>query len=718
MKNLILIAIFILSTDLKADPELSDTPAEAEETSGDSGSVTAGANCPGAVSTGFLRVLNSLRLSEQELNSRDSCRRLRQILVDRFTPETDDGARAASYDCDVICNDPEADRRAQEAETQRAQANARAGQPGAPKASNLGGEPSPPAGDDQSVVDHRNEYFNLRDLEGSNSSCSSLLVNGDTANTEPITVSNVEGGTEQKNIFKPIPSVIDLEDPRSFIPHFMVSESLEGVVPDNYASKVTGPSACRIIASGCNVGDSVDSARYNTYTQCVDRAEQKYKRPVLVGLAKSLAIVEAADASTKFEVGDDFGGVPFECRGNRDGLAFDYPKCKSFYGWYVGLEATGTAFRVGNEAAVITSGMRNQTRLQRQVADGNGQDAGLEAARLQSVAAQQAEERNMAFFSAKGAAILAQLRGWPSKENICSSKYCELFTVSGDDRIGRNFFPNAQVKNQIYAQAINAASQVLVASMKAGMHKANARKVQTIKEQMQFADESDEGVMKFCVQFPQDVRCLSPGERRGLGASGTQFGSFQGTNFGLGSLEGEQASDINAGQNFDGNLGAAGASGSVANIGDANKEAAAAKDIFRAPPAARGGGGGGGGAGAGGGGGGGGSAQSGQLSRDEGLNEEKKQNPIEITSKKAAYEGSKGGYNGGGYKASNKKPEPATANPFASMFGKDKGRDPANVAEIDKPASDLFAKISRRYGEVQKRKGLIDVGDEGQSGLR
>ena len=523
------------------------------------------------------------------------------------------------------------------------------------------------------------------------------------------------------NKFKAIgdDALVNFEDPSRMARYLAGAESLSEVNPIENA--INPLKVCRVIASGCS-----QHATKVKYEGCLQAAQSnaEIKRTVNIGFQKTIAIARAAEATTKYEAEDDYGGNPILCKGNKEtrnsdgGYAFDFPRCKAFVNWFTVLSASEIGFKVGNEAAVTTAGMRNQTRLTQQIQEGNGQEAGLEAARLQAVEAKKAEERNMAFFSAKAAAIGAQLAQWVGPGNVCDAQCCKLFDAKGADRIGRDFFPNQDGKQQIIAQLIKAGADIAVAKMKADMHAQNARKVEAVKEQFQTVDESGEGVMKFCLQFPQDVRCLSPGERRALGASGTQFGSFQGSNFGLGSLEGEQASDINAGQDFGGSLAAGGPSGNVGNIGSADKDAAAAKNIFNAPAAARGGGGGGAGAGAGGGGGGGGSAQSGQLSRDEGLKEDKKESPIEITSKKAAYEGSKGGYNGGGYNPSNKKPgESPTANPFAGMFGKDKGRDPANVAEIDKPASDLFAKISRRYGEVQKRKALMEVGDEG-NGIR
>jgi hypothetical protein len=700
-------------------------PARAAPVSFGGGRITAGGNCTGSLASSFTSVANQFLNETTEIQTRQQCTSVKESVTSMATSvQTATGDRYSNaqktladstlaqlnrYDCNQICTDPEELRRREAADEENARQDQAASVPGQPKARRMG-----------SAQGAKESYGCFERLTPAPQvDCSTLLTTVPKVGDDDIGI--VGSGEQIKAFFKPIDRPVDLENPHSFVRYFMGQESdIKGAL-QGYEASITPIKYCRLLASGCQ---APTATRYGSYTSCINNETTKsFIRPLKVGIEKTIAIVAAAKETTEFESDDNYGGMPFECKGNKGdngGLGFDHPKCKSFYNWYVALEATSTGFKVGNEAAVVTENMRNQTRLQQQIQEGNGQDAGFEASRNASIASQKAEERSMGFFAAKGAAILAQLANWPSRKNICEgTSCCELFRAEGADRIDRDFFPNADAKNHIYAQAIAAATEVMVAKFKADMHKDNARKVQAIKEQMQFTDESDEGVMKFCVQFPQDVRCLSPGQRSALGASGTQFGSFQGSNFGLGSLEGEQANEISAGQDFGGSLAAGAPSGNVGNIGNADKDAAAAKNIFNAPAPARGGGGGGGaGGGAGGGGGGGGSAQAGQLSRDEGLKEDKKESPIEITSKKAAYEGSKGGYNGGGYNPSNKKPgESPTANPFAGMFGKDQGRDPANVAEIDKPASDLFTKISRRYGEVQKRKALLEVADEG-SGIR
>lgn len=688
------------------------------------GQVTAGNNCQSApMSEAFINFARTQPIGTRSMNTRAECGQIKDAIqthLNRMSSSTaysNEQRQTADsqlsligqHDCNQICSDPEeaARRAAEQAENQRQ--DQAAGVPGQPKARRMG-----------SAQGAKESYGCFERLSPAPpDDCLSLLTQ-QTTETEDFGI--VVVNSLPKAYFKPIERPVDLENPHSFVRYFMGQDKEITAALQGYKASITPVKYCRLLASGCQA-PTASQTRIVAYGNCLGQAKTNFSRPLKVGIEKTIAIVAAAKETTEFESDDNYGGMPFECKGNKGdnaGLGFDHPKCKKFYNWYVGLEATSTGFKVGNEAAVTTENMRNQTRLQQQIEEGNGQDAGFEASRNASIASQKAEERNMGFFAAKGALILAQLNNWPSRKNICEGTgCCELFRAEGADRIDRDFFPNADAKNHIYAQAIAAATEVMVAKFKADLHKENARKVQAIKEQMQFTDESEEGVMKFCLQFPQDVRCLSPGERRAMGASGTQFGSFQGSNFGLGSLEGEQGNEVSAGQDFGGSLAAGGPSGNVGNIGSADKDAAAAKNIFNAPAPARGGGGGGGGAGAGGGGGGGGgSAQAGQLSRDEGLKEDKKESPIEITSKKAAYEGSKGGYNGGGYNPSNKKPgESPTANPFAGMFGKDQGRDPANVAEIDKPASDLFAKISRRYGEVQKRKALMEVADE-SSGIR
>jgi hypothetical protein len=493
--------------------------------------------------------------------------------------------------------------------------------------------------------------------------------------------------------------------------------------------------ACRVIASSCiprevAKSDEEKALQKADYQVCVNEKTQDQSRSLIVGMQKCKAIETAAMNTTEFVPDQDIQGAEISC-GHNDykeskgvivkdgGLAFDYPSCKQFYTWYTALMMSEQAMDVTNEAMKLNAGNKAQRDLQAQIAEGNGQSAGIDATKKVTISAAQAEERKAAFLVGKSSAITAQLATFKTPNNVCKGGCCELFkkkSAPDDIKSASTFFPNSGVKGIIIAKMVDANAKAAIAGMNAKALRDQAAMIAKVKEQLEFDDGTGpEGVMKFCVENPQDVRCLGPGDRRALNA--TNYGSqFGGANMGLGSLASDMGEDFAIDPSQGGSLGAA--RKPVADVGGMHKDAAAAKDVFNAPGGGGGGGGGmGGPQGGGGGGGGGGGATANRLSDDPGAESEgKKENPIEINKKTATLEGGKA-YTGGGWRAgSNNKKDAVAANPFASMFGKKQGRDPANVPEIDKPASDLFAKISHRYGEVQKRKGLLEFGAEGADG--
>ena len=478
--------------------------------------------------------------------------------------------------------------------------------------------------------------------------------------------------------------------------------------------------ACRLVATGCvlpsttSTDPAVVSRLQNEYITCVTQTKAQQLRSVLVGIQKCTAIRAAGESTTGFEEGRRTTTIDgkITCR-NPDGLAFDYPSCTSFVGWYNGLVAAQTGMQMYNEGDKISTGMRAQSEAAQAVATGNGQEAGLEASRKTIMASAGAEERSKLFFMAKGTAITTQLVTFVGKGNIdgeCEkdAACCKLFDAETDDKIKNadSFFPNGGEKDKMIAEVIRAGGEAAMAAMREQEMRRQAAALKAIKEQMTAPDDIvDDGVMKFCLQFPQDQKCLGPGNRVVSGGAAFRGPSFSGQNMGLGNLGVAASEDIGV---EDGGASAIGGGPdkSIGDIGSTDKGALDAKAAFDAPSALKGGGGtfnssgGGGGAGA--------SASANGLSNDPGVEGDKKETPLKMTSKSASYEGGTS-YNGGGYRAGAGEKKDAEGNPFASMFGKDKGRAPSAVPEIDSPASDLFTKISNRYSEVQKRKALMEV---------
>lgn len=492
------------------------------------------------------------------------------------------------------------------------------------------------------------------------------------------------------------------ESCKTFSPIFAESAAAP-VVTDKLKAK-----ACSVATSACSsVTDQT------LYGQCVSQTATQHLRAVVVGIQKCAAIKSAGDGTTRFEEDGRVSSIDGKITCKRHtGLAFDYPSCKSFITWYNTLVAAQTGVQMYNEGDKITTGMRAQNEAAQAVATGNGQEAGIEASRKTINASASAEERNKLFFMAKGAAITSQLMSFVTKGNVGSScegneNCCALFDADAGDSITNadSFFPNASEKDKMIAEVIRAGGEAALAAMKEQELRRQAAALKAIKDQMTAPEDSPvEGIMKFCLQFPQDVKCLGPGNRVVSGGAAFRGPSFSGQNMGLGNLGTATSEDLGVEQGSAGAIG--GPTNSIGDIGSTDKAAADAKAEFDAPSALRGGGGsptisgGGGGAGA--------SASANGLSNDPGVEGDKKETPLKMTSKSASYDGGTA-YTGGGYRAGAGDKKDAAANPFASMFGKDKGRSPSAVPEIDSPASDLFTKISNRYGEVQKRKALMEV---------
>ncbi|MFP5459463.1 MAG: hypothetical protein ACLGG7_12075 [Bacteriovoracia bacterium] len=430
-----------------------------------------------------------------------------------------------------------------------------------------------------------------------------------------------------------------------------------------------------------------------------------------------MAIYDAGVQTSKFEtVEKDEGGGPVVCRDARGlpGHAFDYPSCVEFKNWYMGLQASEMGLGVYNEVEKTATGIKAQNDMAKEVQKGNGQTAGLDGAKSTKLAAADAESRNKIFNTAKAGAIGTQLYNFVTKASImdqCASSCCQLFADEGPNGIksAAKFFPNGNERRKMMAEIAKATGKALEAALKESVLKKQANAMEAAKQQIVAPDDIvDEGVLRFCQANPSDPRCLGPGARLSVG--GSNYGSgFGGQNFGLGNL-GTATSDEFGGETIDTGKGPGVAAANVGGVSDLNKAAAEAKDIFNAPPAARAGGGAPG-AGGGGAGGAGASASANGLSNDPGVEAEKKEAPVEVTSKSATYGGAGAAYSGGGWRPGAGKKEDGAENPFASMFNKKKGRELASAKEIDSPASDLFTKISNRYSEVQKRKALMDVAE-------
>ncbi len=388
--------------------------------------------------------------------------------------------------------------------------------------------------------------------------------------------------------------------------------------------------------------------------------------------------------------------------------ALDYQACTRFMSWFNALTMGEQGLNMYNQNAQGQAQSQAQRDYQQASQSGQAQTAGLDASRAAVLANAESHDRRTAFYAAQGAMIMTQLQQFPSPENFqsrCQSECCKHLATFNNTG---SFFPNQGIKQQMMAEVVKAAGNAIGANMQANASRKQADMLAAAKKQVQaYTDTTttDSGLINYCQANPLDSRCATEGTTRtqvGVGQFGADFG---GLDAGMGSIDFNNGTGDDA-VAFD-PLDAVGGS-PVGNVGDMNQGASDAKDVFNPPGA--GGGGGGGAAAAGGSGASGGSAGAASapgLSKDPAAETDQKPAETKVTSTNAKYDGA--AYAGAAWKPSGpKKDGEAAANPFSALFKKDDGRGPAAV-EIDAPASDLFTKISNRYSEVQKRKGLLDL---------
>lgn len=393
-------------------------------------------------------------------------------------------------------------------------------------------------------------------------------------------------------------------------------------------------------------------------------------------------------------------GIP--CQGTSE-FDLDYPACKRFVAWYNSLQLAETGLGVYNNAQQINAGQQAQQEARAGMLSGD-QAAGLTGTATNLSAQAASQDRIMAFNAARAAAITAQLATFPNERNLpgkCGSDSSSCCTVFSQMNGASNYFPNAGMKATMTAEVAKALGAALAAKLAADAARKQRGIVNNIKEQIADGPTNNPGIINFCTQNPQDPRCLAAG-----GPGAVSPGSFGGNNFTGGDFGNDSLGFATTGDEISALDESGGLDGpdSIGGIGDVGPDIQEAKEAFNAPSAGAnigsptGGAGGGGGGAA--------NASAPGLSKDPGAQGDQKPADTKVTSLGAAYNGA--AYSGGAFRNSANKKENAPENPFASLFGKDKERGPANV-QIDAPASDLFVKISNRYNEVNKRKDLMEV---------
>lgn len=408
---------------------------------------------------------------------------------------------------------------------------------------------------------------------------------------------------------------------------------------------------------------------------------------------------QAKAANAKAEAAVSVNGMACVGRSEYD---LDYPACKKFVGWYNALQLSEAGLGAYNQNQQVEAGQKGlqQTAEGQAKGDITGAYDGISTNLSEKAASQ---DRVMIFNGARAVAIGAQLGTFPNPDNLQGkcSQFAGCCGVLKTMSTASRYFPNAQMKSMMTAEIAKAIASALAAKLAADAARNQKGIVNKIKDSITDPTVADPGLINsFCVQNPQDPRCVVS-----TGTGGGTAGSFGGNSFTSGDFGSDGIGAVNPldqGGALDGGTGVGG-SDAVGAIGTVDTGANAAKDVFNAPSGASSigsqtpGGGGGGSAG---------NASAPGLSKDPGVQGEQKPTDTKVTSLGAGYNGA--AYSGGAYRAGGDKKPGDTANPFASLFGKDKDRGPAAV-EIDPPTSDLFVKISNRYSEVTKRKDLMEV---------
>jgi hypothetical protein len=405
----------------------------------------------------------------------------------------------------------------------------------------------------------------------------------------------------------------------------------------------------------------------------------------------------------------------------------DYKACTSAanaYNYILGLEK---AMLTAQEARVNQNGQKLATEVTNRQMQGDGQNAALEASTSDNNFKSNLSMEQAYAYGAAVAVLSQQIASWPSSSTKSLVDACK----KGQPQTGK-LVPATQLaslkpcgsedaprlkgyESEIYANG-NAKSALTTAAMeyaaKAAAALIAAKKFKAVAEQtaaVAATTPTKNGTaLGACVINPMAAGCATPGGRvvdaglaagdfnMGEGAGNNNFGNGTGTDDGsiVGNptnVNGDNVADL-ASPFENNNPGCT----NNPNASDASKASCILNPSAAAKVQPTGGAGGGGG-GAGGGMGGGG------VSLDGTQGEDTNNKAADIKAGNA--NGNYAAAGGGGFQGI--KGGKDDANPFASMFdNKSEGgvEEDRSIASIEGKDSDLFARISKRYTEVQAAK--------------
>ena len=408
----------------------------------------------------------------------------------------------------------------------------------------------------------------------------------------------------------------------------------------------------------------------------------------------------------------------------------DYKPCTSAanaYNYILGLEK---AMLTAQEARVSQNGQKLANEVAVKQMQGDGQNAALNASTSDNNFKSNLSMEQAYAYGAAVAVLTQQIASWPSDSSSSLVKKCSEGKQTESGHIHRLFvaevgaksceptdgqrlkrfeseiFANGQAKSALVTAAMEYGAKAAAALIAAKKFKAVAEQTAAVAAT---APSKTETALGACVLNPMAPGCATPGGRVvDPGISGGDFGAGEGVgnnNFGTGTgsddgsivgdptnVSGENVADLAS--PFENNN--PGCTNDL-NASDASKASCILNPAAAARVQPTGGAGGGGGGGAGGGLGGGGVSLDGTQGEDT--------NTKAADIKAGNANGNYAAAGGGGFQGI--KGGKDDANPFASMFdNKSEGgvEEDRSIASIEGKDSDLFARISKRYSEVQATK--------------
>lgn len=429
----------------------------------------------------------------------------------------------------------------------------------------------------------------------------------------------------------------------------------------------------------------------------------------------------------------------------KSGITADWESCRSAVGMYNSIKIAEAAMQVFQN--VQTNSVQNKAANEaaQRTAAGDGQNAMYDAQTANLNNAKDLNNQQAAAYAAAVAALYSKIQSWikedkntlvqrgcgsgarlpqapaaregeqraaapmfatPSNTMVFSDKEsvpanpenCAAGASYAFDTYRGIVYANKEAKAALTRAAMMFAAKAIAAGIKASQLGAIAKQVQEAKKATE--DPYNPATFEFCQVNNNDPRCAAQTTR--TSGSGLQDGGF-----GFGDSFGNNAFSQLGDADTLGNdpLAPLAGNNSVADTSspfqDDAKKASGILDPAAAasltPGQGGGAGGGGGGAGAGGG--------SASLGNDTpGADDSKKESDIKANKADGKYSDA----SAGGFQAI--KPLKEGENPFANLFGDKSGKleEDRSIAsgDIDGQDSGIFAKISKRYGQVQADKRI------------